>query len=349
MRRHSPLPLHAAAAYTLLVIYASLHPFSGWRSNGAAPLDFMGAAWPHYFTVFDLITNVIAYVPLGFLWVPAMQLRFPRWAAMLATLLIAFSLSLGMETLQNYLPSRVPSNLDFGTNCLGGLGGALLGLRWGRVLLSGGWLHELRVSWIVGGNVGETGLLLLGAWLLTQLSPIPLLFGSGDVRSLLGLGFDLPFDVERFGDFEAAVTAANTVAVGLVLSCLLRRNLLAGVILLFLAALFIRSFSYALLVAPDKAFLWSTPGNARGLLIGLLLLLPLPWLSIPWRRALAGSVLLLATVLVNLVPENPYLTQAALAWRQGHFLNFNGLTRLASILWPFAALPWLLLKEHKDE
>jgi hypothetical protein len=30
-------------------------------------------------------------------------------------------------------------------------------------------------------------------------------------------------------------------------------------------------------------------------------------------------------------------------WNPGQFLNFNGLTRLISSLWPFLALPWLMI------
>lgn len=44
------------------------------------------------------------------------------------------------------------------------------------------------------------------------------------------------------------------------------------------------------------------------------------------------------TVPVNLTPYNPYSVAALAVWRQGHFLNFNGLTRLTASLWPFLAL-----------
>jgi hypothetical protein len=30
-------------------------------------------------------------------------------------------------------------------------------------------------------------------------------------------------------------------------------------------------------------------------------------------------------------------------WEHGHFLHFNGLTRLVSAAWPFAALAYLIL------
>ena len=59
--------------------------------------------------------------------------------------------------------------------------------------------------------------------------------------------------------------------------------------------------------------------------------------------ALAGVSLMTATVLVNIAPFNPYSAAALAAWRQGHFLNFNGLTRLAASFWPFLTLPYLFL------
>ena len=66
-------------------------------------------------------------------------------------------------------------------------------------------------------------------------------------------------------------------------------------------------------------------------------------------RRLAAMALMLATVLANLMPDNPYFEHSLRDWRQGHFLNFNGLTRLISSLWPFLALPWLMLSRRNDE
>ncbi|OFZ73085.1 MAG: hypothetical protein A2W04_01615 [Betaproteobacteria bacterium RBG_16_64_9] len=49
-----------------------------------------------------------------------------------------------------------------------------------------------------------------------------------------------------------------------------------------------------------------------------------------------------ATVAVNITPTNPYLAASLATWRQGHFLNFNGLTRLLSAAWPYIALVYVL-------
>ena len=188
-------------------------------------------------------------------------------------------------------------------------------------------------------------MIITGLWLLAQLNPETLLFGTGDLRSLLGLEGAIGFDVERFPRIETAIAAANTLAAGLLVSCLMRRRRLAGVLLILASALLVRTIAAMLLVSPDQALRWITPGNSSGLAIGLLFLLPALLLAPGLRRALTGLALLFATVLVNLAPENPYLSLAAQVWKQGHFLNFNGLTRLASALWPFLALPWLLIRE----
>jgi VanZ family protein len=79
----SPLALYLAVAYAALTAYASLHPLSGWRDTGAPALDFLAAAWPRYYTGFDLAANILAYVPLGFLLVPALQARLGIAAAAL--------------------------------------------------------------------------------------------------------------------------------------------------------------------------------------------------------------------------------------------------------------------------
>ena len=60
------------------------------------------------------------------------------------------------------------------------------------------------------------------------------------------------------------------------------------------------------------------------------------------RLAIAAVLLMAATVLVNLAPPNPYLVATLKLWQQGHFLNFNGLTRLVSALWAFVALAYLM-------
>ncbi|MBS1137799.1 MAG: rane protein, partial [Proteobacteria bacterium] len=116
VRRGAAMARQLAEAYLLLVIYASLHPLSGWSATGAPLFEFLWAPWPRYYTVLDLILNVCAYLPLGLLLVPALRPRLKPGAAVVAAVAIGAALSLTLETVQNFLPSRVPSNLDLATN-----------------------------------------------------------------------------------------------------------------------------------------------------------------------------------------------------------------------------------------
>jgi VanZ family protein len=348
-RDRSPLPLYLACAYTLLAIYGSLYPFAEWHDSGAPLTAFLAAGWPRYTTTFDIAGNVAAYLPLGFLWVAALRQRLLAVPALLLAALIGTLLSFSMEMMQHFLPSRVPSNLDLACNALGALLGALAGARSGGSMFDGGRLDSLRQRLFVGGGMPDAGLLLIWLWLLTQLNPDTLLFGNGSLRELLGVPASLDYTADGFLRIEAAIVATHTLAIALIVT-LLARPWLPGIAPAVVAAgLLAKSFAFLLMMSGRGGLVWATPGSLTGLVIGLLLWFVATPLQARWQRALAALSLLLATTLVNIAPENPYLAHTFQAWNPGQFLNFHGLTRLASDLWPFLALPWLMLMKTNHE
>jgi len=185
------LARYLALAWLGLVIYGSLHPFSGWRDTGISPFAFLEGAWPRYWTTFDLATNVAVYMPLGFLLTLALRGLPGRFTAPALALLLSATVSLVLEALQTWLPSRVPSNVDLACNALG----SLLGAIWAQVV--GPRVFVRFAAWqkrlIAPIPHAELGLTLLGLWLLIPLSPEILLFGACDLRQILGLGGAVPF------------------------------------------------------------------------------------------------------------------------------------------------------------
>jgi VanZ family protein len=345
----SPLPLYLAVAYTLLAIYGSLYPFADWYDSGAPLTAFLTADWPRYTTSFDIGINVAAYLPLGFLWVSALRQRLVAPAAIATALFIGSGLSFSMEVIQHFLPSRVPSNLDLLCNSIGTLIGALAGGRWGRSMLDGGRLDRLRQRLFATGHMPDAGLLLIWLWLLTQFNPDTLLFGNGGLRELLDVPAPLDYSAGAFARIEAAIVATNTLAIALLVT-LLARPWLPGLTLVVIGgALALKSFAFLLMMAGHAGLAWATPGSLIGLGIGLVLWFLATPLQARWQRALAALSLLVATTLVNIAPENPYLANTFQLWNPGQFLNFHGLTRLASHLWPFLALPWLILTKAEHE
>jgi hypothetical protein len=114
------------------------------------------------------------------------------------------------------------------------------------------------------------------------------------------------------------------------------------VAVLIAVALVVKTLAFAILMQAEYVFAWLTPGAMLGLAAGTAIAFAAMRLPSTGRLALAAALLMAATVLVNLSPPNPYFAATLKVWEQGHFLNFNGLTRLVSAAWPFAALVYLV-------
>ncbi len=208
----STLVRYLFAAYVPLVVYASLHPFSGWRDRGLPPFAFLTAPFPRPIQVFDVVANIIGYMPLGFLAVLAVYPWLRRSYALGFGLACSVSLSFTLESLQLYLPMRTSSNLDLLANTLGGAAGALAALATTRPLLDAEGLQHLRNRLFLPGRRTDLGLVLLGLWLFAQLNPETLLFGTGDLRDL----FKTPSSTRRTPACSAAAgsTAQSTAPRG---------------------------------------------------------------------------------------------------------------------------------------
>jgi VanZ family protein len=361
--RGSPVARAALLVYLLLIIYASWFPFTGWHSSGLSPLAFLNLAPQRYWTRFDFMVNVVGYIPLGVLLVLSLYPRLRAlWAVALAALL-GVLVSGTMEAVQTFLPSRVPSNLDFFTNCAGCLIGALLGAAWSRTLLDQSRLYRLRRRWFAPH--ASQGLVLMALWPLAQIYPQGYLFGHGQVLPIisewLSEWLDTDIDlaamlrpgaqmtVEQYWLSETIITACGMTGATLTLLCLMRRGAPRYPMMLAMigAALVVKSLASSLLFTPDNAFMWITPGAQGGFLIGLIMLAGLAFAPQVAQRRLAVVTLLLSLIVVNTIPVNPYFSSTLQGWVQGKFLNFNGAAQFLSLAWPFAALWFLLLPSHK--
>ncbi|HUJ87877.1 MAG TPA: VanZ family protein [Burkholderiales bacterium] len=342
--RESPLARLLFVVYVLLVVYASLYPLTGWRDPGLSPFAYLTAAPPRYVTVFDVVANLVGYLPYGFFCVLALYPRLRGTHALAAAALSGAVLSLLMEATQSFLPTRVPSNLDLACNLTGALAGAALGVRLATWLLDGGPLKRLRAQNILPGHAADLGLVLLALWLFTQLNPAMLLFGAGDLRDLLSAPGGAPHPPQLFISVEALTTAANLIAVALLVSVIAvpGRSPRLMVLALLACALAIRALAFAILMRAEHVFDWLTPGAVQGLAAGVLGAFAAIALPRVGRLVLAAVLLMAATVLVNLAPANPYLAVTLGEWQPGRFLNFNGLTKLVTSAWPFAALAYLI-------
>ena len=357
------VPILLALALVCLVVYASLYPFSGWRNQGISPFGFLGAPLPKYWTGFDVGVNLLGYAPLGFLLaLSGLRSRRVAWAVSVAVL-TASLLSLAMETLQAFLPSRVPSNVDLALNTLGAwLGGCCAlalersGLveRWGRV----------RKRWF--SRDARNVLVLLLLWPPALLFPAAVPMGLGQVFERLESAAadalaDSPFlqwlpvrDVE----LQPLVPLAELVCVALgglipclmgycVIRALRQRAVFAAAALA--TGLGASALSAALSYGPEHAWAWFDVPVRAG--VGLAALLAALLLALPRRVAAALALLALVThlSLLNQAPAGPYFAQTLQIWEQGRFIEFYGLVQWLGWLWPYAALGCLVARLSRSE
>ena len=335
-----------AAAYLLVIVYASLQPFRGWRMPPEEILYFLFAPWPRFTTLQDIVVNFAAYVPLGLLLSIGIGARRGPAGGAVAATLAAASLSLTMEAVQTFLPLRIASNVDLLANSLGALVGAMAAPLLAPTRVLGGKLHAVRHRLFVDGAMADTALVIVGLWLITQFHPNAQLFGTGGIRAT----FELPAQFAHTPWLalagEGVVVLFNLLGVGLLMAGFMRggeRPVLpfVGVVS---AALLIKMFTAAALVKVPAPMAWLTPGVFLGLCAGWLLLRSA--LRLPQRAqlALAAACIVIATAAINLAPDNPYLSPPARLFARGasHFLSFSGIVRALSELWPLLAVGFLV-------
>jgi len=360
--RSSPFARASLAAYLFLILYASWYPFTGWRANNVSALPDVIRQWPRYWTLFDVSTNVVGYIPFGMLIVFSLYPHVNRWWAVVIAILFGSTVSATAELVQYFIPSRVTSLLDFITNASGATIGAVLGALLTPLILEKGRLQLLRKQWTFHESSRE--IVILGLWPMAQLYPQAYLFGMGEIFPVisqhLSSFFDMDIDLSAFflqgiepnADAyllaEAFITACGCTGAILICLSLLNRHApkLILTMLLLLLSLICKSLASALLFNPEYAFAWFTPGARGGLLISMIMLYGFSFAPVHVQKRLAFILLLISLVVVNLLPDNPYFEVTMQSWVQGKFLNFNGAAQFLSLFWPFLAL-WAVLRKPR--
>jgi VanZ family protein len=334
-----------AVAYLLVIVYASLRPFLGWRMPPEEVLHFLTAPWPRFTLLPDIVANIGAYIPLGLMLSVGFGARYGPGRGAIAATFAATLLSLLMETLQMFIPVRIASNIDLFTNSLGALIGAMAAPLLAPSRALGAPLNAARDRVFHEGVMADVGVVVLMLWLFTQFHPTAQLFGTGAYRGT----FDLPAyfahtPLLAFGS-ETAVVTLNLLGVGLMLSALLRDGqrpvLVSGTVIG--AALVVKWITTALIVQMPTPLTWLTPGVLTGLAAGSILLFAAIHLPRQARLGVATACIAAATVAINLAPDNPYQSSPPQMFVRGSslFLSFSGIVRALAELWPLLAIGYL--------
>jgi VanZ family protein len=145
-----------------MIAYGSLYPFAFHAvPGGVGPLRMLLDRWDMTPGRGDFVSNILLYVPLGFVGMISVGRRASLWR-LAAVIAIGGALSLSMESLQYYDAGRDPQATDFYSNTLGTIIGA-----------SVGWVFGQDFRWPLLGEISANRIpaLLLWAWVGYRLYP----------------------------------------------------------------------------------------------------------------------------------------------------------------------------------
>ena len=336
-----PLARAMTLSYALLIVYVSLNPFDFDFRNGIAAWAWLDAPLPRFITLFDVSVNILAYIPLGFL---VMFASYPHWRNFLAlglVLALSATLAFSIETLQSWLPTRIPSLMDWWANLFGALLGGLLAIPLGPQWLSGSAIRRRFDQWF-GLNWGACALFLLFPW--SQIYPQSSWLGTGVWGHAIFGSVDWGTIVINQVIQETVITSLCWLGVALLLSLGLRAKAPQWRILNGLLGLtvVIKILFTALQFGAEFSLIWLTAGALWGMLLGSILLRWALHLDQGMRFWLALIFLLGTTIAVNVLPDNPYFILTLRHWNQGRLLHFNELMQWVSVVWLPLALIWML-------
>jgi hypothetical protein len=279
------------------------------QQPGLSPLIFLNLQPQRYWTGFDVMVNVVGYMPLGVLLVLSLYpLVRGVWAVLVAALSACWCRA-RWRRCRTTCRAACPRTSTCLTNSAGCLAGACSAAAVRPLLLDQAACSACARRWFAPH--ASQGLVLLALWPLAQIYPQGYLFGHGQILPLLSewlsdwldtdidlvamIRGDAGMTVEQYWLSETVITACGMTGAALTLLCLLRRGAPARLLLaLMLARLLVKTLASSLLFSPDNAFVWITPGAEGGFLIGLIMLAGLAFAPQVAQRRLAVVTLVLS-------------------------------------------------------
>jgi VanZ family protein len=337
-------PAILATLCALLLGYGTLYPLSGWTVPDRSPWSLLLGASAHHTSRSDILLNILVYVPFGLLLAQSFLRRTSPWITLPLAVGLGGVLSMALELLQAYLPSRVPSIFDVVFNTSGAFIGALAPLVLSPETMHGRSLRTLRQEYIAPGRLPLLGLFTVLLWATSQLTPFVPSLDVGNLREGLkplwySLHGTLPLDTTRIVAY-----ALNIAGLGLLATTVLRPNTQR----LWLVVGFVATTLVSKVPVLNRQLSLEA---ATGALLGLLAVWLLEKRKFERAHVLAALCLIAGLIADALRPGGlDFPDVASLNWilfRHHFSSNLIGLMDIAASTWPFFGLSYLtLLSRH---
>jgi len=323
--------------YTLLLVYGTLFPLTDWDWSRGDITAFITSAFPKNASYGDVVTNLLVYIPFGLFIASILLRRFPLYSTLLGVTVIGSTLSFSLESLQLFLPNRVPSLMDLALNTAGTFIGVILAATaTGRTAI-GRRLLDVRRDLFHNDSLTNLGLAVLAFWALAQLTPLVPSLDIGNLRQGVSPIWKVLQAPSSFNSQQAATYMLEIAAMGLLSVMLIKRQLHAALpFIIFISAVLILKIPIVGRQLSLEAL--------TGLAVGVVLFIAARNWNFRARAIIAGTALLLGYILSQLDSEgDPTAPLRTINWIpfQGQMSNVMGLADILIEAWPFFAITYL--------
>jgi VanZ family protein len=325
--------------YTLLIVYGTLYPFTGWQLPDGNIQSLLLPKWPHHISLADSITNFLVYMPLGLLTIRSLSICSSLLPRILIATVLGTIVSFLLEWLQLFLPGRTSSLFDVIINASGTFAGATCAEIFSKRTFMGSKLMAIRQDLFLPGRLSDFGIIILILWALSQLLPFVPSLDLGNLKFGLKPLWHTLHDLNSFDLYQALVYTLNLFGLGIVASFVLKDKKYATIIFAFFATIVF------LLKVPIVGRQLSMEALA-GLASGLFLLILARRLPEPVLVVMAASAILSALIIDELRPSSiPLSSIHPFNWIpfRRHMTNVMGLVSIMEMVWKFVSLSYLMI------
>ncbi len=324
----------ATLAYVAVIAYGTLFSTEAWR----VPREFHFLAWEglRIASRADMFENVLGYIPLGVLLALRLGLSTSRGVAVTVTLLAGALLSLSLEMIQVFVPSRDSSATDLLMNTIGTFVGAFGSALVDPRQASSRTLVRIRNAWFRPGVVGNLGVGVVVLWIASQLSPFIPTVDVATVRQGLSSAWHTLRDPELLNLSQALTYACYLSALGFFWSTAAREDKAGGGMYSVLV----------LVVLLSKPFFLGRELSLEAL-IGFSVSIPLIAILSRWsdrvRGAIGAMMLCVGFLVYEFTPAAGPFHDFNWVPLRGEITNtLNGLMGMTGLIWVFFTLGALI-------
>ncbi|MDD2900214.1 MAG: VanZ family protein [Desulfuromonadaceae bacterium] len=318
----------------LFIVYGSLFPLSDWRMPDQRFLGIWQQALHSHISRSDLLTNLLAYIPVGYFLSSVFSRRIGSIKRIALACCVGLLLSCSLELVQLFLPARTSSPMDVAFNTFSSVLGALAFNWFGSESVFGVLFGKWRQNHIYSGAAADTGLLVFFLWGAAQLAPFVPSLDFGTVKNGIKPLWQSLHDPSRFNWYRAITYGLNISCLGAVQQLI---GTYRGRALPWLGLYCGSIFLIKPLIAGRQISLEALVGLAFGVCVSALLrtfpkknIIAVGWLSVACAfiiEELRPDSLTLELHSFNWIPFTSQVAE-----------NMSGISAILEGIWPFATV-----------